>query len=476
MITSFLFDTLVWKNENATIPWLAEGWEAKENGTTWIFHLRRGTYWHDGAELTADDVVFTIKYMLKHGWHWKNINPDLIEDVEAPDNYTVIIRLKKPYIFFLEDYASTIFILPRHVWSRVADPYSYKGADALIGSGPYKLKSYQPEKAYVLDAFQDYWAGRPAYDEIVILASGLFSPQRAAEALLSGEADTAVFVGKAWRLVKQLQGRVKGLKVEKGPMYWVLYLDFNHKRWPTNSTVFRRAVAYALNLTELVMKAVGSLDAALPGSPGYIPPYSWFYNPNVPRYPYDPAMAKELLDRLGIIDSNGDGYREAPDGKPLRLRIVTLRSYVQEATIVKEQLARVGLCVDVKAVASYSELDAIVSREMYDLQINGHGAVGNTPTAFAWYFTGRFGTPWVNETYKRLVDQLLSAQSVEEARRAANELQRVIAEQLPRIALYYPYIYVVSRPGSPDWFFTAGGIDGGIPLPYNKLALLERRD
>jgi peptide/nickel transport system substrate-binding protein len=473
VLTSLVFDTLVWKDKNGVIPWLAESWEHPDP-YTWVFHLRHDVYWQDGRPFTARDVVFTIKYLANNHWAWKNIDPKLIQSIEAPDNYTVVIRLSKPYALFLEDYASTIFILPEHIWSHIDSPHDFRSPEAFIGTGPYRLVSYEPGKGYVFTANKGFWGGHPVYDRIVVASTGFTNPQAEATALLQGRIDTATFMGKAYRVVKMLRQRMPSLRIKSGPMYWVLFLGFNLDKWPYNETPFRRAIAYAINTTELVLKAVGSLEAAVPGEPGYIPPYSPFYNPDAPRYPYSPSKARQLLDGLGLRDRDGDGCRDLPDRRPWRPVLVTTSQYTQEALVIKQMLRKVGVCVEVKTLKSYAQLDSIVKRGMYDLEINGHGATGNTPTAFAWYFSGRFGARWVNKTYQVLAEKILEAKTRDEAYRYARKIQVVIASQLPQIALYYPNVFVVTRPGvCVDWFFTKGGIDGGIPLPYNKLALIE---
>ncbi len=475
VLTSFVFDTLVWKDAHGIIPWLAASWQ-HPNATTWVFKLRRGVYWQDGVPLTARDVVFTFRYVARHGWTWRNIT-GIIAGVYAPDNYTVVVRLRRPYPFFLEDIASTLFILPEHVWRNVTNPYSYRSPKAFIGSGPYRLLEYKPGRYYLFEANERYWLGKPIYKYVKVVATGFSNPQAEAEAIKEGRIDTAVFMGKAYRIVRMLEKSMGGeVRVLRGPMYLVLYLGFNLDKWPYNETLFRRAIAYSLNLTELIVRVFGDTSAALPGSPGYIPPYSSFYNPNIPRYEYNPAKAAELLDKLGLRDVNGDGCRELPGGKPWRPLLVAPAWFMQEALVVRDMLRRVGVCVRIKLFKSFKQLDSVVERGAYDMEINGHGAVGNVPTAFSWYFsTPSFGTPWRNKTYEEIVEHILYARSREEAIRYAKKAQLVIAEELPRIALYYPYVYVVTRKDvRVHWFFTSGGIDGGIPLPYNKLALIAR--
>ena len=195
VLASLVFDTLVWKDSHGVIPWLAESWEHPDP-YTWVFHLRRGVHWQNGAPLTARDVVFTFKYLARHHWAWKNIDPGLIKNVYAEDNYTVVVKLSRPYAFFLEDYASTVFILPEHVWSHIDNPQTYHGKDAFIGSGPYILESYRPQQGYVFRANPGFWGGKPTYQTLKVVAAGFNNPRQAALALVNGKVDTATFMGK----------------------------------------------------------------------------------------------------------------------------------------------------------------------------------------------------------------------------------------------------------------------------------------
>ena len=469
VITSFIFDTLVWKDPHGVIPWLASSWEHPALDV-WVFHLRKNLKWSDGEPLTAEDVAFTFNYLKEHHWKWKSLN--VIKTVRILNETTVMVILKRPVPLFLQDYASTVFIVPKHVWSHVKDPYTYTEPDSFVGSGPYELVSYKPGTGYTLRVNPFFWGPKPIYDKIKITALGFSNPQRAVLALVQGKVDTVTLMGKAWRLILMAKRASKNLSVLKGPMYWVLFLGFNLNKYPYSNAEFRRAIAYSLDLKELVMRSVGSLEAAIPGTPSYVPPYSEFYNPHVPAYPYNIAEAKLLLDKLSIKDINGDGCREL-QGRPWRPLLVTSKGFLQEALVIRSMLKRVGICINVKVVPSFKQLDAIIRSGSFDMEINGHGADGNDPLALTWVFKA-FGTPWNDPEYRRLVNEMLNATSLSEVYKCADEIQYLVARELPRIALYYPYEFVLVRPGvKVKWFFTYEGIDGGIPLPYNKLALLR---
>jgi len=256
------------------------------------------------------------------------------------------------------------------------------------------------------------------------------------------------------------------LKILKGHTYWVLYLGFNHAGLPINSSVFRKSIAYALNLTDVVSRSTG-LDAAIVGNPGFLPPYSPWYNPNVPKYEYNPSKALELLNKINIKDIDGDRVLELPTGKDLVLKLITIRNLLQGAEIIKEYLECLGIKVELRVYDSYYKLDQISRSDNYDLMLTGHGAVGNDSMGFIWYFSAWRVKPWYNDTYNQLVQQLPHAKSKQDVNNIIRQLQAIIAENIPQIPIYYPESYVVSRPEViVNWYFTYMGANGG----YHRLS------
>ena len=144
---NYLFDTLVWKDATGEfIPWLAEEYQSNPDRTEWRFQLRDGLRWQDGRPLTADDVVFTHQYMLRHEASLRAIGLitlqglEAVREVVAESPRVVIFRLHRPYSPFLDWIGGRLLITPRHVWENVQDPVSYRDAAALMGSGPYSCR------------------------------------------------------------------------------------------------------------------------------------------------------------------------------------------------------------------------------------------------------------------------------------------------------------------------------------------------
>ena len=159
------FDTLLWKDSTGQpISWLAESWKRSDDGREWRFTLRDGVKWQDGQPLTADDVVFTFDY-LSNGPGKANpgiFGPVPGMEVLAEGPQVVVFRLPSPIAPFEVTVAGRVPILPKHIWSGVSDPVKWRDPKALVGSGPYRLVTYdQPTGSYLFTANESYFLGPP---------------------------------------------------------------------------------------------------------------------------------------------------------------------------------------------------------------------------------------------------------------------------------------------------------------------------
>jgi ABC-type dipeptide transport system, periplasmic component len=186
---SFIFDTLVWKDQNGFVPALAESWEYLEGENAYLFNLNPNVKWHDGEPFTANDVVFTINYIKDHPYQW--VDSSIVDRAEKIDDHTVKIYLAKPYAPFLDQVAGTLPILPEHIYSDVTNPEDFQDPKALTGTGPFKLVDYdKAQGTYLYEANEDYYQGAPKVKQLkfVKLSSEMSGP-----ALKRGEVDaTAV--------------------------------------------------------------------------------------------------------------------------------------------------------------------------------------------------------------------------------------------------------------------------------------------
>lgn len=467
---SLVYNTLIWKDRNNTIPWLAERWESSPDGLTWTFHLHPAVKWQDGKPLTARDVRFTFDYLRKHPVEWFGLEG--ISRVEATDDKTVIFHLKKPYAPFLSQLAGNVPIIPEHIWQNVSDPRSTSNIDRMVGTGPYRLISYdKAQGAYAYQANSDFFLGVPQIAKIYFEPVG----DRVA-ALETGLVDEA---GIPASLLPRFKNR-DDFSILSGPSYWVLSLRFNCKQQPFSEKLVRQALAYAIDRPSLIQQAVpGGLRGATPGNPGFLPPDSNWFNPELQgAYTYDPAKTKSLLRSMGIEDRDGDQVCEGADETPMQFTLLTTPQYLREAEAVQLMLREIGFVLQPKAM-DVKSLDASIREGRFDLALTGHGGLGADPSVIMGFGAvaersrsfGIFSTA----AYLSLAEQLLASSDRSQRMELCRKMQHLYAEQLPTLPLYYPIWFSAYRPKVLDgWFYTAeGGVGIGIPSTYNKLVFIR---
>ncbi len=447
---SLLFDSLTWKDADGVIPWLAERWTTSEDGTTWTFTLRDDVTWHDGAQLTAEDVAFTFRYFQAHPeaftWSW---SVDRVTQVEAADARTVTVTLDAPLAGAHETLFGSLPIIPAHVWADVDDPARYLEDDAVLGSGPFTLSDYsKAEGRYRYAANPGYFRGVPTVDALTFV-----KVENQALALETGEIDWASFSGKERTAVESLRDN-PDYGVLEGPSFWVLQLIFNTQRAPLDAVAVRRAIAHAVDREAIVTQVTH--DGAVVASTGILSPFSPWHAPDLPTYPHDPAAARETLAAEGAAGS--------------ALTLITTPNYAREAELVQADLRAVGLEVAVQT-GDRSTIDGLLREGTFDLAINGHGGIANpatlqTPTWPADVYD--------NPTYAARFAEQATLVDADARREVVAELQLIVAEELPVLTLWHPKmwtVYDVDAPGT--WFYTQGGMGLGIPIAMNKLSFLE---
>ncbi|WP_148207179.1 ABC transporter substrate-binding protein [Heliomicrobium modesticaldum] len=457
---SFLYDTLIWKDEQGFTPALASHWSYDEGTKAYRFALRDDALWHDGQKVTAGDVLFTFEYMKKHPYPWVDLSE--VEKVEAVDAQTVQITLKRHYAPFLENVAGALPILPRHIWAAIERPEEHAEKEVLIGSGPYRLVDYSKEHGtYLYQANDRYYGGKPKVAQIRFVK---LNESMAAAALTKGEVDAAQIPGETAEQMRQV-----GMQVIRGPHFWNAKLMFNHQKAPFSDKAFRQALAYTIDRQELVAKSLRGQGA--PASPGLIPPDSPWHEPQVTPYTADLEKARELLASLGYFLEQGSLVKEC---RELSLELLCSPDNGRDGEIIKEQLARIGIKVRVKSLEAKT-VDAKVGAWDFDLAVSGHGGIGGDPQFFSRMITGQgFLSARYNDNSRlnALLNEQLSAMDEEKRKEQVREAQRIYAEDLPALSLYYPTDYWCHN-GKVNLFYTQGGISVGIPLPLNKLAFVR---
>jgi len=270
------------RNEYAGL--LADSWEFQ--GRKWVFHLRKGIRFHDGSPFTSKDVVFSIDRMTNDKRSLQRSNFREVIGVEAPDDYTIIFTTKKPNAVLLER-LNNRFIVSKAVAEKNGNQLdNYK-----IGTGPYKLVSWQRDGHLVLTRNDDYWRGKPEVREVLFKTVKEESARVAG--LLTGQTDAIsnLSIEEIERVEKHPRTRV-----QKVPGYRMYFLAMNVAFKPFDNKLVRQAVNYSID-PRVIMKHIfdgngdvleGPLNSNMIG-----------YDPNIKRYPNDPKKARQLLSQAG---------------------------------------------------------------------------------------------------------------------------------------------------------------------------------
>jgi peptide/nickel transport system substrate-binding protein len=422
-IDNLIFDDLLTKDDNFSVaPGLAERWEIPDP-LTYIFHLHRGARFHDGRSLTSRDVKWTFDSLLEGKIRsTKAANYRFVERVEALDDFTVIFHLKEPdspLLWNLSDGAMGIV------------PYGNldEATRHPIGSGPFKFVSAETDREVVLERNYDYW-GEKAKLARVRFAVVPDETTRALE-LRKGSGDIAI--NSLTPDTVLTLARESGLTVERGPGTRLAYLAFNLRDPILKDAWVRQAIAYALDrqpMIDYLWRGQAELARSV------LPPLSWAYDGDVRSYRHDPDRANRLLDAAGYPAVNGVRFHIA-------MKTSTDANTRLMAAVMQQQLRAVGIALDIRSFESATFFSDVThgAFQMYGLRWIG----GNEdPDIFEYAFhSAKFPPNGANRGFysNPNVDALLDTarREVDPARRKPlyGEVQRILAEDLPYINLWY---------------------------------------
>ncbi len=460
---SLLYDTLLWKDGKGTVqPWLASRFERSADNLTYTFGLRRGLKWSDGSPLTADDVVFTFDYYKKQRALSPAViiqPPQSVASVRANGPATVVVTLQSPDVTFAEQVAGALPIVPKHVWSSIADPSSAQKIAQLVGSGPYRLKTYTGDGGPLLYlAADDYFLGRPFVKRVEFNeVDDEFA------ALLAGAIDAGGGSGVRADVLAQFEHNPSfAMLTDRGtstfPLYW------NLKRGGALADVkFRRACAMAIDRKDLVTRLAGGHGQ--PGNPGFLGPTNPFAT-KVEQYALDVRGANSLLDAAGYTRSGGT--RKGADGSPLSFELLISNEQAPLAELLKTDLARIGVEIKPKPVQVGPALFGTKLSGGYDMAVLTYpgpspGGPDADPDVMRQVFSSKSppsltsATGYTNAKFDDLANRQHTTFDKSRRKDLVAQMQRIVAQDLPVLPLYYPDEVLVFRKAVLDrWYFTPG--------------------
>ncbi len=422
-IGELLFDALLTRDEHLNVkPGLAERWEIPDT-LTYIFHLHSGVTFHDGRPLTSRDVKWTFDSLLEGKVRsTKSAAYRFVDQVEAPDEGTVIFHLKEPnatLLWNLSEGASGIV--------------PYGSLDEItrnpIGSGPFKFVSAEQDKEIVVERNEHYWGtkARLARVRFTIVPD---ATTRALE-LRKGSADAAINAFTSDTAVAL--EREPNLQVERAPGTVLSYLAFNLRDPTLQDVRVRQAIAYAIDrnpLLQYIWRGFAQTARSV------LPPQSWAYDPDVAAYPHDPERARQLLDAAGYPAHDGVRFH-------LTMKTSTEESTRLLAAVLQQQLREVEIALDIRTFEFATFFADVTSGafQLYSLRWIG----GNEdPDIFEYSFhSSRFPPKGANRGFysnsrvDSLIDDARRATDQSVRKRLYAEVQETLAQDVPYIDLWY---------------------------------------
>ncbi len=418
-------------------PDLAESWTISEDGKTYTFTLREGAKFSDGSPVKASDVKFSIERLRDDEGSVFGSMFGVITDIATPDDRTVVFTLSEPTTPFL----SVLALFAAAILPEAAVTGDYEAfAEKPVGAGAFRLVDWKRGDRIVLEANENYWdAGVPKLKGV----EWIYIPNDNTRILQlqAGEIDAMIFV--PFNRIAELE-KNPDIDVHLDPSSRMDHILINHEHEPLNDVRVRKAIAEAIDI-DAIIKAV-TFGYGTPAN-SYIPAGGMYYNPDNPRYMLNLEEAKALLKEAGVEDLTLDMVVQAGDA-----------NYEQVAVLVQDQLAKVGITVNIIKQEAGQAWDTIVDGT-YDISTNywtndvidpdqktGFVLDGSDPDVLSYY------TRYNNPEVVALVKAARVETDPEKRKQMYYDLQRKAQEDVNWIGLYYSPFRNASRKNVHDFF------------------------
>jgi len=414
--------------EDKIIKVLVTDYTTSSDGLTWTFYLRKGVKFHDGTELNADAVKFSIDRTMSinrgAAFIWEPV-----DKINVVDNYTVEFKLKYPApVDLISSSGYGAFIMSPTAVKSNPDGWLTEGNEA--GSGPYKLERYQQERGeVVLTWFEDYWRGWEGNHFKKVVIKGVTEVATRRLLVERGEADFT------WKLlyedIASLQEN-EDVNVAVGPSFLTYKIALNTQREPLNNKLVRQALAYAFPYQDVVSYV---FEGYARQSKGPIPYGLWGHSEELFQYNYNLDKAKQLLEEAGYADG---GLKflityEASDEAERKM-----------AELFKASLAKLNIELEIRGMPWESQWalakdEDLEKRQDLFIEVWWPDVCGPHSWLYTVFYSEEkpyFNTSYYkNKEYDHLVDKA-SRESGMDRNKSTNtyiEAQKILVEDVPEI-------------------------------------------
>jgi peptide/nickel transport system substrate-binding protein len=387
---------------------VASDYEISEDAKVYTFTLRDGVKFHNGEDVTAEDV----KYSIDRCADTSNGDPlvsaySIIESVNILDDKTVEIRLTEPNTEFLS-YMTTAII-----------PKDYDRLDTEpVGTGPFKYVSRSPQENIVLENNKDYWGEKAHLDQVEFKV--VADADMVVTNLKGGSIDMAARLTSS-----QAAELTEGFHIEEGTMNLVQALYLNNNVEPLNNEKVRQALSYAINPDE-IMDLMADGKGVRIGTSMY-PGLKKYYDDEYSNYyEQDFDKAKDLLNEAGY-----------PDGFDLEITVSSAdQPHVDTAQVIAEELKNIGINVTIKPIEWESWLEDVYGARNYQSTVVGVDAANLSARAMLERFTSDASGNFINfkdKEYDQIFKEATSITDVEKQTELYKKLEGILAEKAANV-------------------------------------------
>lgn len=429
MVHMQIFEPLFRQNEatGEYEPRVAESYSVGEDGLSYTFALRKGIKFHNGEEVKASDVVFSLKRAAA--------NPKVrsylaaMDDVSASDDYTVVVKLKQPNAAFLNNQTNIMIISQKEVEEQGSEFGTKKN---LAGTGPYYFTQLKHDVEWTCEAFPDYYRGvapikKIHYVPIIEASAGLI-------AFESGELDWYIAPIANWSSLTSNPA----FKTQLVPANHISFVTINYLHPPLDDDNIRMAIAYAIDKEAM---NIACYDGHAVEADFMIQPQNTGAPTKGVVYNYDPEKAKEYVAKsaypkgthLGAINCSAGGYFE------------------KMAQVLQSNLADIGLTCDINRLDSGTNLEMSRSQR-FDILCTGFSPNGDYESARLYSYTKSVGSFYVKyegdkfdyKTMDELWDAGIATSDVAERQKIYSKLSDWIANTATMLPVFHkvqPYVW-----------------------------------
>ena len=440
--------------------------EVRDNAQTFVLHVTPDIKWHDGVPFTADDVLFTSEYLVKHKL-FQNTRFSNVASVRKIDNLTVEYKLKAAQVGFADVMMFWVAPMPKHRWEKVTEPITLNDdAGGLTGLGPYKLTEWKKGQHYIVDRNPDWPAalGVPAINRIVYR---IYKDDNSLVlALRTGEIDTT-----SRQFLPSMAAQFRNnpaYRIFEPPSPGYAYIGFNGKKSEFAADVaVRKAIAHCIDRPKIIKLALEGSGIPMMGSVS--PIYKDFVKSKIEYPAFSLDAAKKVLRDGGYVDSDGDGIVEK-NGKKLSIKMMyegSRNDYDKSVRIIKEDARKAGIELVLEPIDRQVYMDRQSKTKEYEMLFVQWGAIVVIYDSFynlygkdAFLNYSGFQDAELEKWAKDAKESATIAESI----KPMDEAQKVVVSQIPTLSVWVPNLIFVASTKFDGYLLNPSSNNGAISM------------